>query len=107
MYDRVAKRKIEESTRRQHVTAYNLLVRFGKIKAFSDLTPSMIKAFDDFIKEDNENRSQVTIHGIHKRIKPYVEEAYKNGYIKENPYAKFRVSRRKSKDREFPTKPLT
>lgn len=103
MYDRIAKRKIVESTKRQHLTAYNLLERFGKIKAFTDLTPAMLKAFDDFIRQDNENRSQVTIHGIHKRVKPYVEEAYKNGYIKENPYVKFRVQRGKSKDREFLT----
>lgn len=103
MYDRIAKRKIVESTKRQHLTVYNLLERFGKIKSFSDLTPSMLKAFDDFIRQDNENRSQVTIHGIHKRVKPYVEEAYKNGYIKENPYLKFHVQRGKSKDREFLT----
>lgn len=103
MYDCIAKRKIRDSTKRQHLSAYNILERFGKIKSFQDLTPSMIKAFDDFIRMDNENRSQVTIHGIHKRIKPYVEEAFRSGYIKENPYLKFRVARGKSKDREFLT----
>lgn len=101
MYDRIAKRRIEESTRKQHNVAYGLIVKFGKIKSFSDLTPSMIKAFDDFIKEDNENRTQVTIHGIHKRVKPYVREAYELGYIKDNPYDKFNVSRGKTKDRAF------
>lgn len=101
MYDRIEKRNIEKSTKKQHYTAYNLLDKFGKIKSFSDLTPAMLKAFDDFIREDNKDRSQVTIHGIHKRIKPYVTEAYELGYIKENPYLKFQVSRGKSKDREF------
>ena len=101
MYDRIERRSIEASTKRQHLVAYNLLDKFGKIKAFSDLTPAMLKAFDDFIREDNKNRTQVTIHGIHKRIKPYIAEAYELGYIKENPYSKFQVSRGKSKDREF------
>lgn len=101
MYDRIEKRNIEKSTKKQHYTAYNLLDKFGKIKSFSDLTPAMLKAFDDFIREDNKDRSQVTIHGIHKRIKPYVTEAYELGHIKENPYSKFQVSRGKSKDREF------
>lgn len=101
MYDRIAKRQIEKSTKKQHIAAYNLLYKFGKIKAFADLTPAMLKAFDDFIREDNKERTQVTIHGIHKRIKPYVAEAYELGYIKENPYSKFQIARGKSKDREF------
>lgn len=101
MFDRIGKRRLEESTRRQHIVVYNLLVKFNKIKAFSDLSPAMLKAFDDFIKEDNKDRAQVTIHGIHKRLKPYINEAYELGYIKENPYDKFKVSRGKSKDREF------
>lgn len=101
MFDRIGKRRLEESTRRQHVVVYNLLVKFDKIKTFSDLSPAMLKAFDDFIKEDNKDRTQVTIHGIHKRLKPYINEAYELGYIKENPYDKFKVSRGKSKDREF------
>lgn len=101
MYDRIGKKQIEESTRRQHYVVYNLLCKFDKIKSFSDLTPSMIKAFDDFIKEDNRKRTQVTIHGIHKRLKPYVHEAYELGYIKDDPYDKYTVSRGKSKDREF------
>lgn len=101
LFDRIGKRRLEESTRRQHLVAYNLLVKFDKIKTFADLSPAMLKAFDDFIKEDNKERTQVTIHGIHKRLKPYVNEAYELGYIKENPYAKFKVSRGKSKDREF------
>lgn len=101
MLQRIDKRRIEESTRRQHYVVHGLLERFGKIKSFSDLTPSMLKAFDDFIRDDNRDRTQVTIHGIHKRLKPYVHEAYELGYIKENPYNKFSVSRGKSKDREF------
>lgn len=101
MFDRIGKRRLEESTRRQHFVVYNLLVKFDKIKTFNDLSPAMLKAFDDFIKEDNKERTQVTIHGIHKRLKPYISEAYELGYIKENPYDKFKVSRGKSKDREF------
>lgn len=101
LYDRIAKRDIEDSTKKQHLTMYNILCKFDKIKSFADLTPEMLKAFDDFIREDNSKRTQVTINGVHKRLKPYVREAYQLGYIKDNPYDKFTTQRGKSKDREF------
>ncbi len=101
LFDRINKKSIVESTKKQHYVVYNLLEKFGRINTFKDLTPEIIKAFDDFIREDNPSRTQVTIHGIHKRLKPYVKEAFELGYIKENPYSKFNVSRGKSKDREF------
>lgn len=56
-----------------------------------------------FLRAENTDRLQTTLHGYHRRIKPYVTEAFKLGYIEENPYLKFKDVAGKSKDR----KPLT
>lgn len=101
MFDMIAKRPLTESTKRQHLVTYNMLVTFGKIQSFKDLTPTMIKAFDDHIRTDGVKKCQATIFNIHKRLKPYVREACERGYIKENPYDRFTVQAGKSKSREF------
>lgn len=103
MYDRIASRKFRDSTRRAHIAAWETLLRFGKIRNFSDLTPENIKRFDDFLRKEDPDRKQVTLHGYHKRIKPYVIEAYKLRYIEFNPYSAFNDVRGTSKERE----PLT
>lgn len=43
---------------------------------------------------------KVTIHGYHKRVKPYILEAHKLRYIDYSPYDVFDVSRGTSKERE-------
>jgi integrase/recombinase XerD len=103
MYSEISQRNIRETTREQHFIAYNTLVRFGKIKSFASLTPQSLQEFDDFLRKDNPGRTQVTIHGYHKRIKPYVIKAYKLGYIEFNPYLRFTDVRGSSKERQ----PLT
>jgi len=101
MFEQIQKRDLEESTRKQHLVTYNMLVKFGKIQSFKDLSPTMLKAFDDYIRTDGVDKCQATIFNIHKRLKPYVREAWEKGYIKENPYDKFHVQSGKSAEREF------
>jgi integrase/recombinase XerD len=99
MYDEIQKRNIRRNTRRQHLTSYEALVRFKKINTFSSLTVKNIEDFDLFLRKENPNRMQTTIHGYHKSIKPYVLKAFKYGYIEDNPYIKFEDIRGKSKER--------
>lgn len=103
MYDHITRRKLRDSTRRVHIAALETLKRFKRIRNFSDLTPENIKRFDDFLRDEDPTRCQVTIHGYHKRVKPYVIEAYKLRYIGFNPYNAFDNVRGTSKERE----PLT
>ena len=104
MYDSMAKRKMADSTRRAHLSAWEAVQRFGKIRNFIDLTPVNIERFDRFLREEDTTRCQVTIHGYHKRLKPYVIEAYKLQYITQNPYDLFEDIRGISKEREPLTK---
>ena len=103
MYDLIAKRQVKENTRRAHFAAWETVRRIGKLRSFKDITVVNIEKFDDFLKKEDPTRCQVTIHGYHKRLKPYVIAAYKQGYIDINPYAFFDDKRGNSKERE----PLT
>ena len=98
MYNEIGSSKIRDTTKRQHYVAYEALERFGKIKSFSSVTIKNIELFDSFIRNE-EKRTQTTIFGYHKRIKPYVNKAYRLGYITENPYLKFKNDRGKYKER--------
>lgn len=103
MYDSIAKRQIKDSTRRAHLAAWETVRRFGRLRSFKDVTIENIERFDDFLRREDPDRCQVTIHGYHKRLKPYVIEAYKLRYIENNPYNFFDDERGTSKERE----PLT
>lgn len=102
MYEKIRTRDIAPSTRNQHLVVYNLLQDdYKKIQSFRDLTPEMLKDFDDYIRTNGTEKCQATIYNIHKRLKPYVREAWEKGYIKNNPYDRFKVQQGKSKEREF------
>ena len=114
MYDRIATQTMQESSRRRKLVTYCALKRFGRIQSFASVTAENISRFDIFLRDNDPailddkgnkiiNRTQVTIHNYHKSIKPYILEAIRLGYIKENPYNKFKDVRGKSKERN----PLT
>lgn len=101
LYEQISTRTMKETTRRRKLVAYNALRRFGRIRSFESVTAENISRFDLFLRETDpeifdENgqkvliRSQVTLHDYHKNIKPYILEAHRLGYIKDNPYNRFK-----------------
>ena len=69
--ERIYKRSVKESTRRQHIVMLNELRSFGLIRSFSDLTTKNIKLWDDALKA---NRKEIFMEGedmciIDKRLK--------------------------------------
>lgn len=91
--ERIELRPLRYSTQKQHKVMLNNLKSFGKIKSFADLTVANLKQWDEYIRKSVTTQSSV--HGYHKRLKPYINEAVQFGYIKENPYSKFKVERGK------------
>ena len=81
----------KENTIKSHNGLINALDNFGKIKYFSDLTPSNIKLFDDYTRK--RVNTQSSIYNYHKRLKVYVREAFFMGLIKKNPYDGFKLSK--------------
>ncbi len=100
--ERIYKRSIRESTRKQQLIVYNVLVKYGKIVQFADLNRPNIMAFDEYLHTIG--IKQVTIHTYHKRLKPYIKEAILMGIIKKNPYDGILVSRGKAETIKFLTK---
>ena len=91
------------STKRAHLIALEALKRSGAIKTFDDITPENIALFDRFIRREDPTRGQTTIHGYHKRIKPYINEALRLGLIEDTPYRVFKDKHGRYKTRQ----PLT
>lgn len=108
--NRIECRVLKEGTKKGHLVTYRALERFGKFRTFEDLTYENICAFDIFIREEkNEKtntlgRSQSVVHNYHKRFRSFVSEAYRLGLIKENPYSRFVDKRGKGGRRPHLTK---
>lgn len=99
--ERIYKRDVKESTRRQHIVMLNELRKFGKIISFRDLTTRNIKLWDDELRE--RLGTQSSVHGYHKRLKPYILEAIQLDLIKDNPYNGMKISRGKSEGIKYLT----
>lgn len=100
---RMEKKNVAEYTHKSHVSFYNKLSEFGKIKFFSDVTEKSIRDFDEWLhsykwtEKDRYNKdvvktySQATIGSFHKNLKAFINDAIVDGYIKDNPYSTKRI----------------
>lgn len=96
---RIMIRGVTEPTRRQHLVMHRCLKEFGMIRRFEDLNTRNIKLWDDFIR--TKVSAQSSVHGYHKRLKPYVVEAIQLGLITSNPYENMRIPRGHSEGIKF------
>jgi site-specific recombinase XerD len=99
MMQRMEKKQVTENTHRSHVTTYNKVVEFGKIKYFSDITPSNIRAFSEWLhayKMPNKKKySQATIYKITSNLSLFISDAVVDGYVTDNPYVTKRMNENK------------
>ena len=98
---RIMLRGVTESTRRQHLVMHRCLKEFGQIRTFEDLTTRNIKLWDDYIR--TKVTAQSSVHGYHKRLKPYIQEALQLNLIARNPYETMRIPRGRSEGIKFLT----
>lgn len=99
--ERIYKRSVKESTRRQHLVMLRELKIFGKIASFADLTTKNIKLWDDSLKA--KLNCQSSVHGYHKRLKPYILEAIQLELLSSNPYDGIKIPRGKSEGIKYLT----
>lgn len=92
---------IVKKTKDQHKSALKGLTKFGRIVYFQDLTEKNVRLFDTWLR--NKGLQQVSIWGYHKRIKPYIYIAIREGYLAESPYEYFPISKGKPKIRKYLT----
>ncbi|MBP5381491.1 MAG: phage integrase SAM-like domain-containing protein [Bacteroidaceae bacterium] len=84
--EQIAKEKLKPNTSKRRTVVLEALKRYGKLNSFADLTPRNIKGFDDFLHEEDPNRSQPTIHDYHKVVKKFTRMAAQYEYIAKDPY---------------------
>lgn len=93
---RINETNMSDSTRVRHQAIVGILIDFGKILSFSDVTLENIHLFDDWVKK--KVNKQTTVYDYHKRLKVYVRQAYAFGKISNYPYFNFKVSKGESID---------
>ncbi len=96
---RIMLRGVTESTHRQHLVMHRCLKEFGLIRCFEDLNTRNIKLWDDYIR--TKVTAQSSVHGYHKRLKPYIVEAIQLNLITYNPYETIRIPRGRSEGIKF------
>ena len=101
--ERSAKRNVSDDTRKHYKSFLSILLNFGKIVSFSDISEKSIRDFDEWLhtytwkerdrygKMKERRYSQSTIGGIHKRMKIFIGDAVVDGLLKENPYQSRRI----------------
>lgn len=93
MRDQVKRRSLRESTRRQHLVMVDNLERSGLFASWGDFTLASIERWDEQLRARAGVTHQSTVHGYHKRLKPYLRIALRHGLIKSDPYDLFKSPR--------------
>lgn len=103
VFMRIEKKNTNEYTHKSHVTFYNKLSEYGKIRFFSDISEKSIRSLDEWLhsytwkgtdrygNEVERKYSQATIGAVHKNLKAFINDAIVDGYLKENPYSTKRI----------------
>lgn len=114
--DRSASRNVRAGTRARYDVFCNNLIRYGRLRRFSDLTPAAILEYDEWLHRqtigDNRSRkvratardrqrlSDSAIYNYHKCLKAFCHDAYIRGLISENPYNRLPADAIKRGDRQ-------
>lgn len=92
---------LRQGTLNTHASLITSLEEFGRIVYFTDVTTANIMHYDNFLH--GKYNKQTTIHGYHKRLKRYINEAVKYDLLKDNPYNKLKFERGKSEGIKYLT----
>lgn len=92
---------LRQGTLNTHASLITSLEESGRIVYFTDVTTANIMHYDNFLH--GKYNKQTTIHGYHKRLKRYINEAIKYDLLKDNPYNKLKFERGKSEGIKYLT----
>ena len=92
---------LRQGTLNTHASLITSLEEFGRIVYFTDITTANIMHYDNFLH--GKYNKQTTIHGYHKRLKRYINEAIKYDLLKDSPYNKLKFERGKSEGIKYLT----
>lgn len=114
--DRAASRHVADGTRARYDVFVNNLIRYGRLRRFTDLTAAGILEYNEWLHRqtigDNRSRkirstardklplSDSAIYNYHKCLKAFCNDAYIRGLIPENPYNRIPADVIKRGDRQ-------
>ena len=97
--ERINLRPVRESTRKQHLVMLRSLRASKIFYSFKDFNVPNLKKWDDILH--SQVTTQTSVHGYHKRLKPYIAEAIQFGLLETSPYNEYRIPRGKSASKKF------
>ena len=84
--EETAKEGLGVGTLKRRKVVVDALDRYGFLNRFADVTPENVKGFDEFLREEDKNRTDIALNNYHKVVKKYAKAAYDRDYIPKNPY---------------------
>ena len=90
-YSKTKIKNLRQGTQRRYKVVFDFLDSWGGIVRFSDLTEANIQKMDDYLAEKGLKES--SRYNYHKHLKMYIRQAFEDGLITKNPYAKLRIGR--------------
>lgn len=95
---RTEERKVSDHTKRRYKVFTEFLKKWGKIKDFSDVNISKVRALDEYLH--SKGLEQSTVYCYHKYLKLFVRDACIDELVDKNPYnyLPFKISKG---DKEF------
>lgn len=82
---------IRVGTRKRYKVVFDFLDEWKGIVYFSDVTEQKIRKMDDCLEKRGLKES--SRYNYHKTLKMFAKQAFEDGLIKRNPYAKMRIRR--------------
>ena len=89
---------LAKNTKKDANVVFNSVEVSGILNTFADLTPQKIRAYDAWLRKQN-NKTDETIHDYHKKIGKYIRILYQQEMIPSNPYNFVKIKRGKVKER--------
>ena len=89
-YQKLKFKEIEESTATHHKVVIKKLKEYKKNLTFDDITSDFIREYLIYLRKTLKNRD-VTAQKNLTTIKLYVRDAFKRGYLKQNPFEDIKI----------------
>ena len=87
----IKKKKLKQGTQRRYKVVFDFLESWRGIVSFAEVTEQNIQKMDDYLAEKGLKVS--SRYNYHKILKSFVIQAFGDGLITKNPYAKMKIGR--------------
>lgn len=87
--ERMAEKRVREGTRKRYPVFLNKIREYKMFRYFEDINERTVRRFDERLHA--EGYAQNTVHGYHKHLKQFINDAICDGYMERNVYQTRRI----------------